>query len=113
MLVDRSRTGVGRYYKGKPYENRISELRCDSRYLDLRAHITSVDLCLVDGGHSYECIVADTQNAFRVVAPGGVIVWDDYFWQYPDVVRYLNELSARGRSLMKIRGTHLVVLVNN
>jgi hypothetical protein len=108
-LVDRSRSRVGYYYSGKPFANRISELRCDSRSLDLREHITKVDLCLVDGGHSYECIAADTKNAFRVLGEDGIIVWDDYFWLYPEVVSYLNQLSETVSPLVKIKGTNLVV----
>jgi len=107
-LVDRSRRRVGYYYNGKPFATRISELRCDSRELDLREHISSADLCLIDGGHSYDCIAADTNNALRILAENGIIVWDDYFWLYPDVVRYLNQLSVTLKPLVKIKGTSLV-----
>jgi hypothetical protein len=109
FLLGRSRNRVGSYYSDKPYARRITELRCDSRLLDLREHIAQAQLCLVDGGHSYECIAADTANAFRVVAPDGIIIWDDYFWLYPDVVKYLNEMARAGRLLAKIKGTNLVV----
>ena len=34
-LVDRSRSRVGYFYRGKPFADRISEVRCDSRSLDL------------------------------------------------------------------------------
>jgi hypothetical protein len=108
-LVDQSRNRVGCYYKGKPFGDRITELRCDSRSLDLRQHITRADLCLVDGGHSHECISTDTANAFRVIGPDGIIIWDDYFWLYPEVVKYLNQLSKTVPSLVKIKGTNLVV----
>jgi predicted O-methyltransferase YrrM len=111
-LVDQSRNRVGRHHRGKSFSRRITELRCDSRYLDLARHIDRADLCLIDGGHSYECVARDTENAFRVLAPGGVMIWDDYFWLYPDVVRYLNELSRTGRSMVRIKGTNLILFRN-
>jgi predicted O-methyltransferase YrrM len=108
-LVTRSRNRIGSFYADKPVRQRIRELRCDSRQLDLTQHVRQAQLCLVDGGHSYECVAADTANALRVLAPGGIIVWDDYYWRYPDVARYLNELARSGKSLARIRGTNLVV----
>jgi len=109
LLVTHSRNRVGSFYAGKPISRRIREIRCDSRGLDLKQHVSSAELCLVDGGHSYECIRADTDNAFRVITPGGIIVWDDYSWLYPDVVRYLNEKARSGMTLVRIKGTNLVV----
>jgi predicted O-methyltransferase YrrM len=107
-LMVKSRNRIGSYYRGKSFAHRIAELRCDSRNLNLRDHIESTDLCLIDGGHSYECVSSDTANALRALTPGGIIIWDDYFWMYPDVVRFLNEFS-RHYPLKKIRGTNLVV----
>jgi predicted O-methyltransferase YrrM len=108
-LTVKSRNRVGVCYRGRSYGQRITEMRCDSRKLDLRDHIPSADLCLIDGGHSYECISSDTSNALRALAPGGIVIWDDYFWMYPDVVRFLNELAKAGYPLVKITGTNLVV----
>ena len=108
-LVDQSRNRVGCHHRGKAFSGRITEIRCDSRYLDLSNHVSRVDLCLVDGGHTYECIARDTANALRVLSPGGIIIWDDYFWLYPDVVKYLNELARKGLPLVKIKGTNLVL----
>jgi predicted O-methyltransferase YrrM len=108
-LMAKSRNRIGSYYRGRPFAQRITELRCDSRSLDLRDHVRSADLCLIDGGHSYECISSDTSNALRALAPGGIIIWDDYFWMYPDVVRFLNGFSKAGYRCAKIKGTNLVV----
>ncbi len=105
--VRSSRQHVGQCYLGSPYERRIEALKCDSRHLRLRAHIDSADLVLVDGGHDMGCISADTENAFAVARPGTVILWDDYFWLYPDVVEYLERLSER-LELVRIADTNLV-----
>lgn len=107
-LVGWSRNRVGSSYGDKPYAPRIRELRCDSRFLDLKDHIVQAQLCVVDGGHNLECVSADTANAFHVIAPGGIIVWDDYSWMYPDVVKFLNKMAKDGSSLVNIKGTNIV-----
>ncbi len=99
---------TGSLYKSHPIEDRITELRCDSRTVDLSKHASSVDLCLVDGGHSLECVRLDTENALRVLAPGGIILWDDYFWLYPDVVSYVEEFSKTHEGMVRIKETGLV-----
>lgn len=105
--VRSSRNRVGQCYKGTPYESRISELKTDSRELVLRSHVESADLILVDGGHDTGCVTADTKNAFAVARPGTVILWDDYFWLYPDVVGFLDGLADRHK-LFRIEQTSVV-----
>ena len=70
--------------------------------------VSNVGLIFVDGGHSTPCITADTENAFRVLASDGTIVWDDYFHLYPDVVRFLDDLADR-LPLHVIAGTNYVI----
>jgi hypothetical protein len=36
------------------------------------------DLAYVDGGHTYDDIMADSIGVWPLVDPGGVIIWDDY-----------------------------------
>jgi len=68
-----------------------------------------LDLVLIDGGHSSSIVRADTENALRLLDPQGVVLWDDYFYLYPDVVSYLDSLAAEGRRMVSIKGTNLVV----
>jgi len=91
--VEASRKRVGQCYHGHPSGERITEIKCDSRRLRLKEFVEVADLVLVDGGHDTGCIKADTENAFSVARPGTVVLWDDYFWLYPDVVAYLDRLS--------------------
>ena len=42
---------------------------------------------LVDAGHEYEFVKADTETALRLIRPGGTILWDDYDPGWPGVVR--------------------------
>ncbi|MCX6907748.1 MAG: class I SAM-dependent methyltransferase [Verrucomicrobia bacterium] len=50
------------------------------------------DLVFIDGGHSYDCVLADIRAWFPLVRVGGVLCGDDY--NYPDggVSKAVNEL---------------------
>ncbi len=51
-------------------------------------------LVFVDGGHDYDTVKSDTQNALKLLTPDGAIVWHDYGnILFPDVTRYLQELN--------------------
>ena len=105
--VRSSRERVGQCYRGTEYAARITELKCDSRTFRLAPAVDSADLIFIDGGHDLSCITADTENALSVAPPGAVILWDDYFWLYPDVVEYLERLAGR-LDLVRIADTNLV-----
>ena len=64
----------------------------------------------VDGSHAYEYVKSDSDAAFKIVKPGGWVIWHDYndgfFW--PEVRRYLRELGAT-RKIVRIKGTMLAV----
>jgi predicted O-methyltransferase YrrM len=102
-LVSRSRNRIGEAFAGHP---NIRQIRADSQSLLLKEITAAADLIFVDGGHSHEIVKADTENALEVVNKGGAIVWDDYWWFYPDVVRYLNELDL---PLRRVEHTNLVI----
>jgi hypothetical protein len=109
VLVKRSRGRVGRAFRDHPAASRIKQVLADSSGLNVRDHVVSAEFVLIDGGHSYDLVKLDTENALGVLAPRGIVVWDDYWWFYPDVVRYLDTLSAR-MPLRRIEHTNLVVL---
>lgn len=102
-----SRTRVGQCYKGTAHEAQITEIKADSRELVLQRHVESAELILIDGGHDTGCITADTKNAFAVARAGTVMLWDDYFWLYPDVVEFLDDLAGRYK-LLRIEDTNVV-----
>ena len=109
-FVESSRHRVGeRFLCQSKFVERIVQLRADSRTLRLADHVKTADLILIDGGHTYEIVKADTENAMSVRAPDGVILWDDYaiFWE-DHVVRYLDSLIDGGLKLRRIEGTGMV-----
>lgn len=108
-LIGRRRARVGEAFRGLRLSERIEQVRADSLTWHPRDSLTSVDLVLIDGGHSDPLVRADTENAFNVLSPTGTVLWDDYFYMYPDVVRFLDALVDEGRRLHVIDGTNLVI----
>jgi Methyltransferase domain len=103
-----SRTSTGFAFQSHPAAARIHQLRGNSLTFTPPPELRNVDLCFIDGGHSYECIKADTETALKILSPNGVIVWDDYTWFIDGVSHYLTELS-RSLKLHRIAGSQLVI----
>ena len=107
-----SRTSTGFAFLGHPAAEHIHQLRGDSLTFTPPDYLANTDLCFIDGGHSYECIKADTEIALKILSPNGVIVWDDYTWFVDGVSEYLMELG-RSLPLYRIAGSQLVIYSRN
>jgi predicted O-methyltransferase YrrM len=83
--------GVGARFRGRPESGQITQLLGDSRLFDFSPWFGSIDLVVVDAGHEWDAVSADTATAARLLAPGGIIVWDDYMPYWPAVVRAVDE----------------------
>ena len=103
-----SRGCTGAAFDGFPEATRIHQIWANSLTLDASKIVTDVDLFFIDGGHSYECVKADTENAIKVLSPDGVIVWDDYTWFMEGVHDYLSELR-QSLPLRRIAGSQMVI----
>jgi predicted O-methyltransferase YrrM len=104
---DNARSGIGSCFTDAPEGARIEQILGDSRLFDFSPWYGTVDLVLVDGGHEYECVRADTATAFRLLRPGGVIVWDDYeATTWPGVVQAVDETGCQ---VFRIAKTDLAV----
>jgi predicted O-methyltransferase YrrM len=68
-----------------------------------------VDFQFIDAGHGYDNVLADSEKAFDLAAPGGVICWHDYTAMFREgVVRALDEIAAKtGRELIQVKGVNL------
>ncbi|MBX7138577.1 MAG: class I SAM-dependent methyltransferase [Oligoflexia bacterium] len=86
----------------------IQIIEADSLTFDFAPFSARMELVIVDAGHQYENIRSDTENALRMLKPGGIIVWHNYASNFPDVVRYLEHLAAR-LHLRHLRGTSIVL----
>jgi hypothetical protein len=103
-----SRTSTGFAFHGHAAATRIHQLRGNSLTFEPPTELQNIDLCFIDGGHSYECIKADTETALKILSPNGVIVWDDYTWFIDGVSQYLTELR-HSLPLYRIAGSQLVI----
>jgi predicted O-methyltransferase YrrM len=110
---DKSDHHVGSAYRGTAADRKIKQLYGNSMAFDFRPYHGKMDLVLVDANHEDQFINADSANAFRMIKPGGVIIWDDYLWdkKYPEcagVTRCLDKL-ARAHDIANIAGTRLAI----
>lgn len=96
----------------KPEAGRTTFLTGDSRTFDFSPWFGQCDLVWVDACHDYEYVRKDTENALRLVAPGGWILWHDYrhtaWWS--GVTRCLRELKKTHDALFHVRGTTIAAL---
>lgn len=97
------------YYSGTPEEKKITQYFQDSKEFDETPYIGSCDLIFIDGAHTYSYVMNDSAKAFKMIRPGGIILWHDYRGKYKTlgVFQALNELSKH-YPLMHIDGTCLV-----
>lgn len=108
---------VGSAFRGTPSALKIKQLHGDSRAFDFSPYYQNIDLILVDANHTYEFVKVDSETAFKLLKPGGVIVWDDYRWldihsECRGVTFCLNELQ-QSRSLFHITGTRFAIYVDH
>lgn len=104
---------IGSAYRGTSEERKITQLYGDSTAFDFQPYEGSMDLVLVDGNHDERFVHSDSMNAFRMLKPTGVIIWDDYLWdrKYPEcsgVTRCVDSLSDQ-YDIANIAGTRLAV----
>lgn len=111
FLVDGPERGEA--FRDTPEAERIAMLHGDSARFDFSPYRGSMDVIYVDGGHTYEYVKNDTRAALSMLAPGGLIVWDDYPW-WPGVYAALSEMApTMSGELVHLLTTRLVVYSEN
>ncbi|HUO02775.1 MAG TPA: class I SAM-dependent methyltransferase, partial [Rhizomicrobium sp.] len=70
-------TATGSYFAGRKELN-IRQLLGNTAEFDYSLIDGPLDLIFVDAAHDYENKRIDTENAFRLLSPNGVILWHDY-----------------------------------
>jgi predicted O-methyltransferase YrrM len=91
---------IGHRYRNAGFSNRVTQIYCDSREWDTSEFSAGFfDTVLIDGGHSEEVVLSDTDKALSVMRPGGLILWHDFcpdpsvFSTMPSVVGVVGALS--------------------
>jgi predicted O-methyltransferase YrrM len=97
-------------YSGTPEEKKITQVFCDSKHFNESSYAGKMDLIFVDGSHAFSYVMSDSEKAFKMVAPNGIIIWHDYRGPIVtrDVFKALNDI-AKNRKLVHLKGTSLVV----
>jgi hypothetical protein len=100
---------VGRSFEAATsrVRRKIISHRTDLADFDFEPFTGCADIVFVDADHSYQSVLRDTRFAYRIVKPGGTIIWDDYHPTHWGSVRALNEV-ARDQPLTRVAGTRFV-----
>lgn len=114
--ADASAFVVGACYRDTCFANRVHQLLGNTLTFDHSPYYGTIDLVLIDANHTYPYVRRDSETAFRLLRPGGTIIWDDYAWEerHPDcagVAQRLNELASTHR-LFQIHGTRLAIYLD-
>lgn len=94
------------------YRDRLTKYRGTS-FAYLAEHggaRNSLDLIYVDGSHHCDDVIVDAFKSFEMLRPGGVLIFDDYFWRhYPRAID--NPAGAINAFLQLKKGAYRVVRV--
>lgn len=65
-----------------PFGARVTKIKNHSvaALARLDAENRRFDLAYIDGGHRRDDVMADSLGVWRLLAPGGIVIWDDYEW---------------------------------
>ena len=96
----------GVQFQGHPLASRIQQVFGDSGTMDWSSLGEPFDLIYLDGCHTSTYVHSDTQNALRMLTPGGTIVWHDYTWR--SVSKVIDSYAKHG--VRVIQGTRFAVL---
>lgn len=105
-------------FNGTKHAGQITILKGDSATYDFSAYNGSIDMVLIDGSHSPQYVINDTEKALKLVGPkGGLIIWHDYngiYWQgVTSVLDNYYLTDSRFKNIFSIENTSLAVLEIN
>jgi len=88
-------TTTGSYFK-KRVDLNIKQLWGDSAIFDYSVVGDKIDIIFIDAAHDYKNKSIDTENALRLLATNGLIIWHNYNDVLnPEVTKYLLDISGR------------------
>jgi predicted O-methyltransferase YrrM len=105
-------TKTGMYFQNRNDVNIIQKLGDSSTFDFKDLGNEKIDLIFIDAAHDYENKKIDSENAFKWVAKGGVILWHNYHEiTCPGVTKYLADISSDYK-IYHLRNTSLAVYYN-
>ncbi len=95
-----------------PFQGRVEKLASDSSAAlrRLAAQDRQFDLAYIDGDHRRDRVMADSIAVWQLLAPRGIVIWDDYTWRVdlppeerpqPAIDAFLAERAGSYRLLAK------------
>jgi len=88
--------------------SRVVFIKNDSARFDPGPIEGTFDLVFVDGAHSSDYVRNDSEKGWRLLRPGGVLVWHDFAPNHPEVVRYI---LTCGFDPQRVHGTALAFAI--
>lgn len=103
---------IGRDYKTVIEAGKIKQLYGDSRTFDFTPYHGICDFIWIDGNHDYSFVKSDTENALKLVKPGGWIGWHDYHQtaRWSGVTKNIHELKKYYPGIRHIKNTTIALL---
>jgi predicted O-methyltransferase YrrM len=99
---------IGGLFQQRAESGKIMQLLLDSANVDFEPFRGKVDFVFIDADHGMSYVKSDSENAFSMLSPQGVVLWHDYGGRWPDVARYLREVAGK-KKLFHLDGTSLVL----
>jgi predicted O-methyltransferase YrrM len=110
-FIDKPQSGSR--FLNTPYAAHIQQIYADSAVFDYTPYHNTMDMIFVDGAHSYEYVINDTEKVLPLLKNGkGIILWHDYGWY--EVILALNEYykqDPRFKKLVNIKGSTIACLI--
>jgi predicted O-methyltransferase YrrM len=107
--IQRDNPTVGVHFQKHPLHHKIVQKFSTLPALEKSLTPHSFDLIFIDGDHSYQGVLQDTECALRLIRSGGLICWHDYVFKYRrSVVKALDQLRQQnGLNIKKIAYTNV------
>lgn len=104
------RLPVGGIFQYETVSGKIRQLLVDSAMADCKSLQGSVDFIFVDADHGYDYVKSDSENAFSMRSPRGVILWHDYGSKWKDVTLFLRDVATReSKRIYHLEKTNLAI----
>jgi predicted O-methyltransferase YrrM len=87
---------------------KVTFLEQDSALFDPKPYAETMDFVFVDAAHTKEYVINDSEKAWAMLKPGGIVAWHDCRAQSPDVSKYLRSCAYKPR---RIAGTTIAFAV--
>ncbi len=109
-VIEESITGLD--YRGSEVAHKIVQLYGDSRVFDFSPYYGQMDLVFVDALKHYTAVRHDTEEALKMVRPGGAVIWHAFanYGDYHDVTRAVLDCLPP-REVVQIANTDLAIYV--